>query len=119
MEVYREVLKKDLTLPYNGEACVNSFIKAVLNKKVSKRLSSLVAAKKHNFFKGFNWNDLIDLQMKPPYIPESIEIKSFDQYETKYTEYLKKERKKSQKGTIVSQYEDEENSYVKNWADEF
>ena len=120
MEVYREVLKKDLTLPYNGDSSVNSFIKSALNKKVSKRLSSLEAAKKHIFFKDFNWNDLIDLHIKPPYIPESIEIKSFEEYPLKYTEYLKKERKKSQKGSIVSVYDDDSDiNFTKNWADEF
>ena len=118
MEVYREVLKKDLSLPYNGDPSVNSFIKAVLNKKVSKRLCSLEAAKKHNFFKDFNWNDLIDLQLKPPYIPESVEIKSFEEYPMTYIDYLKKEKKK-RKESIVSIYEDNNNSFVKNWADEF
>ena len=119
MEVYEEVLKKDLSLPYNGDASVNSFIKAALNKKISKRLSSLEAAKKHVFFKDFNWNDLIDLQLKPPYIPESIEIKSFEEYPLKYTEYLKKERKQRPKGSNISTYDDKNNHYVKNWADEF
>ena len=119
MEVYREVLKKDLTLPYNGEPSVNSFIKAVLNKKVSKRLSSLDAAKKHSFFKDFNWNDLIDLQLKPPYIPESIEIKKYEDYPVKYVDYLKKERKRENKGSIISAYDDDNNNYTKNWADEF
>ena len=120
MEVYREVLKKDLTLPYNGDSSVNSFIKSALNKKVSKRLSSLEAAKRHPFFKDFNWNDLIDLHLKPPYIPESIEIKSFEEYPLKYTDYLKKERKKTQKGSIVSAYDDDSNNnFAKNWADEF
>ena len=120
MEVYREVLKKDLTLPYNGDSSVNSFIKSALNKKVSKRLSSLEAAKKHIFFKDFNWNDLIDLHIKPPYIPESIEIKSFEEYPLKYTDFLKKERKKSQKGSLVSAYDDDSNNdFTKNWADEF
>ena len=118
MEVYREVLKKDLTLPYNGEPSVNSFIKAVLNKKVSKRLSSLDAAKKHSFFRDFSWNDLIDLQLKPPYIPESIEYKNFEDYQLKYNDYLKRERKKEQKGSIISAYEDDNNNnYTKNWAD--
>jgi cGMP-dependent protein kinase len=119
MEVYREVLKKDLSLPYNGDHSVNSFLKAVLNKKVSKRLSSLEAAKKHSFFKGFNWNDLIDLQLKPPYIPDILELQSFDEYPVKYVEYLKRD-KKQQKNSIISQYNDEnENIFSKNWADEF
>ena len=120
MEVYREVLKKDLTLPYNGDPSVNSFIKAALNKKVSKRLGSLEAAKRHSFFKDFNWNDLIDLQLKPPYIPESLEVKSFEEYPMKYIDYLKKDRKKAQKGSIISAYDDENNNnYTKNWVDEF
>ena len=121
MDVYREVLKKDLSLPYNGEPSVNNFIKAVLNKKVSKRLCSLEAAKKHSFFKDFNWNDLIDLQLKPPYIPEPIELKKFEEYPTKYIDYLKKSRKNTHKGeeSIVSAYENDDNIYTKNWADEF
>ena len=99
---------------------VNSFIKAALNKKVSKRLSSLEAAKRHSFFKDFNWNDLIDLQLKPPYIPESVEIKNFEEYPMKYIDYLKKDRKKQQKGSIISAYDDENNNnFTKNWADEF
>ena len=60
------------------------------------------------------------LHIKPPYIPESIEIKSFEEYPLKYTEYLKKERKKSQKGSIVSVYDDDSDiNFTKNWADEF
>jgi len=121
MEVYRDILKKDLSLPFNGDKSVNSFIKAVLNKKVSQRLSSLEQAKKHEFFKGFNWDDLIDLQMKPPYIPETIELKNFDNYTEKYTLHLKREKRnyKSDK-TLNSAVDDEDNyGYEKNWADEF
>jgi cGMP-dependent protein kinase len=122
MEVYRDVLKKDLSLPYNGDKSVNSFIKAILNKKVSKRLSSLEQAKKHVFFKDFNWDDLIDLHMKPPYIPETLELKGFDNYPDKYTDYLSKERKKSsKKDKVVNSYDDEDDNYgfKSNWADEF
>ena len=122
MEVYRDVLKKDLSLPYNGDKSVNSFIKAVLNKKVSKRLSSLEQAKKHIFFKDFNWDDLIDLHMKPPYIPETLELKGFDNYPDKYTDYLIKEKKKSnKKEKVVNSYDDEDDTYgyKSNWADEF
>ena len=120
MEVYREILKKELTFPYNGDNSVNSFIKAVLNKKISKRLSSLEAAKKHAFFEGFNWDDLIDFHLKPPYIPESLELKKFEEYSMKYTEYLKNSKKKLKRNSVVSTYDDEEeNNYKNNWADEF
>ena len=112
----------DLSLPYNGDKSVNSFIKAVLNKKVSKRLSSLEQAKKHIFFNDFNWDDLIDLQIKPPYIPESIEIKGFDNYPEKYVDHLKKEKKKFKGDKVVNSYYDEEEDnygFKSNWADEF
>ena len=118
MEVYREVLKKDLSLPYNGDATVNSFIKAVLNKKVSKRLSSLEAAKKHALFKDFNWNDLIDFTLKAPYVPESLELKSFGEYNVKYIDHLKTV-KRNRKESIVSIYDDNDNHFSNNWADEF
>jgi cGMP-dependent protein kinase len=118
MEVYREVLKKDLSLPYNGDATVNSFIKAVLNKKVSKRLSSLEAAKKHALFKDFNWNDLIDFTLKAPYVPESLELKSFGEYNVKYIDHLKTV-KRNRKESIVSIYDDNDNQFSNNWADEF
>ena len=120
MEVYSDVLRKDLSLPYDGDRSVNSFIKAILNKKVSKRLSSLEQAKKHEFYKGFNWDDLIDLQMKPPFIPETLEFRSFDKYPEKYISHLKKERKKLRNNnTINSGDEDENGTFKKNWADEF
>jgi cGMP-dependent protein kinase len=118
MEVYREVLKKDLSLPYNGDATVNSFIKAVLNKKVSKRLSSLEAAKKHALFKDFNWNDLIDFTLKAPYVPESLELKSFGEYNVKYIDHLKTV-KRNRKESIVSIYDDNDDQFSNNWADEF
>ena len=121
MEVYRDVLKKDLSLPYNGDKSVNSFIKAMLNKKVSQRLSSLEKAKKHEFFKNFNWDDLIDLQMKPPYIPECLELKSFDKYSEKYVTHLKKEKSKYKNDKTVNSYYDEDDTFGfnSNWADEF
>jgi cGMP-dependent protein kinase len=121
MEVYRDVLKKDLSLPYNGDKSVNSFIKAMLNKKVSQRLSSLEKAKKHEFFKNFNWDDLIDLQMKPPYIPECLELKNFDNYKEKYITHLKKEKNKYKIEKSVNSYGDDDDTYgfKSNWADEF
>jgi len=122
MEVYRDVLKKDLSLPFNGDKSVNSFIKAVLNKKVWKRLSSLEQAKKHEFFKGFNWDDLVDLQMKPPYIPEPLEFKSFENYPEKYITHIQKAKNKYKRHKVVNSYDDDDansSSYNNNWADEF
>ena len=124
MEVYRETIKKDLSLPYKGDKNVNSFIKAVLTKNVAKRLCTLEAAKKHPLFKDMNWNDLIDFHMRPPFIPEPMKIKTFKDYTEKYLVHLENELKSGKskkKVTVLSSYDNDEDSesYPVNWADEF
>ena len=42
----------------------------MLNKNQSKRLSKFDDISNHNWFKGFNWEDLNSLKMKPPFIPK-------------------------------------------------
>ena len=42
----------------------------MLNKNQSQRLSNFNDISNHNFFKGFNWDDLLSLKMKPPFIPK-------------------------------------------------
>jgi cGMP-dependent protein kinase len=121
MEVYREVLKREVSFT-KGDSTVNSFLKALLKKKVSKRLCSLDGAKKHSFFKDFNWGDLIDFQMKPPYIPKIPQLKNFEQCsQTKYLDHLKLDMiKKNQDDTLLSSYDDDGSiNYPQNWVDEF
>ena len=121
MEVYREVLKREVSFT-KGDSTVNSFLKALLKKKVSKRLCSLDGAKKHNFFKDFNWGDLIDFQMSPPYVPKVANLKKFeDCSQTKYIDHLKLDMiKKNQEDTLLSSYDDDGSiNYPQNWVDEF
>ena len=87
MEVYREVLKRDVCLPSKGDPTVNSFIRALLRKKVTERLCSLEQAKKHQFYKDFNWEDLVDFHLKPPFVPKIIPLKKFSDYKTKFYIY--------------------------------
>jgi len=123
MEVYREVLKKEVSLPVKGDPIVNNFIKSMLKKKVSKRLFSLDGAKKNAFFKDFNWDDLMDFQLKPPYIPKMNSFKSKEECTLPYVEYLKNEmakKKKKMDESLLSSYDDDGTmNYPENWADEF
>ena len=122
MEVYREVLKKEDNLPMKGDPVVNSFIRNLLKKKVSKRLCSLDSAKKHAFFTGFNWGDIIDFKAVPPFVPKSNAVKKFSECQQNYIEHLTMEnmKKGGQNQSLLSSYDDDGSiSYPKNWVDEF
>ena len=124
MEVYKETIKKDLSIPFKGDKTVNSFLKAILTKNVAKRLCTLEAAKKHPLFKDINWNDLIDLHLKSPFVPGLKKDKNFEDYSEKYLDHLNKVKnngKKKKKDTVLSSYDNSDDSedYPANWADEF
>lgn len=54
----------------NKHSDLNAFIKLLLNKKVNYRVCSFSKLKATNFLNEFNWEDLLDFKIKPPYIPE-------------------------------------------------
>ena len=120
IDVYKEILKKEVILPLNGEQSVNSFIKSLLKKTVSKRNCSFESLRKHSFFKGFNWEDLIDFHIVPPFFPLAYQF-IFEKYKLKYLKYLENDLKKS--NIIlhsIKPYDDDENlNFEKNWDEEF
>ena len=83
-------------------------------------MCSLELAKKHPFYNNFNWEDIINYRMKPFYVPNKTILKDFSEYKEKYVDYLKNNKKRKPE-TILSSYEDDEDSvtYPKNWADQF
>ena len=94
MEIYREVLKREVSLPSRGDPTVNSFITCMLKKKVHERICCLDMAKKHLFYKDFIWDDLFDFHLTPPFVPKNIDIGSFSDYKVKYIEFLNDEMSK-------------------------
>ena len=121
IEVYKEILKKEINLPLTGEQSVNSFIKCLLKKVVSKRICSFEGLRKHSFFKGFNWGDLIDFQMVPPYLPYLEQLSDFKKYNIKYLTFLENDSKKNSKilNSLKPYDEDDNIKFEINWDDEF
>ncbi len=121
MEVYKEILQKEIQLPSNGNAIVNSFILNLLIKNVHRRICSFDNAKKHPFFKNFPWEDLIDFHLVPPYIPNVKGFNNFDEFNVKYIDYLNSEKlKENKEQTILSSLDDNDDvKYDVNWADNF
>ena len=129
MDVYREIIKKDLKLPKNGNSLMNDFIKCFLKKKVNERLCIFEKIKSHEFYKDFNWDYLIEFKLLPPYIPHLSPLKSFDYYTVRYIHFLEndknnrkgKDNVKDEKEHEKDKEKDNDNNkdFDPNWADIF
>ena len=125
MDVYREIIKKDLKLPKNGNLIVNNFIKNLLKKKISERICSFDKVKKQEFYKDFKWDDLMEFKLNAPYIPNNNKILDFDNYEKKYLDFVEEESKKGKKSSKkvksdeVKENKNDKYKFEANWADIF
>ncbi len=122
IDVYREVIRKELIIK-NCDSDILQLIYGLLNKKVNLRICSLEKAKKLNLFKDFNWDDLIEFNITPPYIPKTPLLKEFKDYTIQYLLYVKKELEDKIKNqdSLLSSYneDDKECDYDCNWAENF
>ena len=69
MDIYQDILKKELAIPYNSNETFTNFIKKILNKHPRERLCNFEQIKAHSFFFEFNWDELVDMKMTPPFEP--------------------------------------------------
>jgi hypothetical protein len=96
MDIYKDIMYSNgFKFPFvNQNFCyLNEFICTMLEKKVEKRICNFSNIKKMDLFYDFNWNDLINYNLKSPFIPDvpnlnNIDISSFD---NKYHNYIEKE----------------------------
>ena len=125
MDVYREIIKKDLKLPKNGNIIVNNFIKSLLKKKISERICSFEKVKKQEFYKDFKWDDLMEFKLNAPYIPNNNKILDFENYEKKYLDFVEEETKKEKKtnkkikSDEIKENKNDKYKFDPNWADVF
>ena len=108
-EIYEKIVKKKgkVKFPaYMADKHAKDLISQLLNKSPDARLSgSFAALKNHAFFAGFEWNNLLDQKIIPPFLPlEGVDFVSEKE--------LKKEA--SQNGKIdVLNYLDIEHEKIK------
>ena len=67
-----------------------------MTKNETHRICSLEKAKQYEAFKNFEWEDLKDFKIMPQYIPKKVILKNYDEYNVKYTQYLKQIESKNQ-----------------------
>lgn len=127
MDVYREVIKKDLKLSKNGNPIVNDFIKSLLKKKVNERVCTFEKVKATQFYRDFNWDDIIEFKAKAPFVPQIAQMNNISHFTTKYIEHLEKEKEIEEKRKLMNKSKessdvndnDNNQNYNPNWADVF
>jgi cGMP-dependent protein kinase len=84
-KIYEEVMKKQLVFPsfQKDEHAIN-LIKKLLNKNIQERgMGGFESIKNCGYFSGFNWQDLYEGNIVPPFIPKKFrggEISSSGRY---------------------------------------
>ena len=120
LDIYKAIMYNNgFHFPYEDVSLsyINEMISGLLAKKIERRLCIFSKIKALDFFFDFNWNELINLDAKPPLIPDVQNMKMFfysKQYNTKYSEFIDKKIPEAINGNIYQL-----NKYDERWEDEF
>ena len=131
MEIYFAIINKNLSFPDKYIMIDKEFkhiMKKMLDKNPSYRLSNFHSIKNNVWFKDFKWDELTNLNLKPPYLP-IIPYSAFDFNEQckplfndeeqkfkKYIDFMKENYKENE--TKESLSKEKINEY-KKWLDKF
>ena len=71
MEIYLSIINNSISFPLHcKDKEFKSLMKGMLNKVPGKRVSELNDVKESGWFKGFQWEELMAMNMEAPYFPE-------------------------------------------------
>ena len=89
MDIYLAIINEKLFFPnFCKDSDFKLLMQQMLSKNPIKRLSKLSQVKTHIWFNGFNWEDLMSLNMKAPYKPIlKKDVEEKDNY--LYVDYIK------------------------------
>ena len=112
LDIYKNILQCNFHFPFKDSNLtdVNHLNSGLLAKKTERRLSIFSKIQNLDFFFDFNWNDLINLNMKPPFVPDVENMKIFfcsKQYNTKYFEYIEKNIPNGNVNQFNNQWDDD------------
>ena len=118
IEIYKEILHKEFFFPSENikYANVNKLISNLLVKKVNMRECNITNLKEKPFFKEFDFDQLIDFKLTPPYVPLTSDMTQYLSQENPYEDMFSHD-------TYVGGKKDREDyfpsGYDRHWADEF
>ena len=93
MDIYHDIMyAPNFKYPFQNERYfyLNQLINYLLIKKVEKRFCNLNNIKKLEFFNNFEWDDLINCNVKTPFIPNARDLQNynFGTFKLKYNDYI-------------------------------
>jgi len=68
-QMYFKIMHAKLELPDNLDPNTKSILIGLLERDPNKRLADPVAIKSHPYFKGIDWEKLVNKEIPPPFIP--------------------------------------------------
>lgn len=87
MKTYAKIMHGSITFPSHFSKEAISVVKKLLHHKPTKRLGVVKGGakliKKHPWFKGFDWDSLINKRLKPSIVPQiknNMDLSNFDDY---------------------------------------
>ena len=90
MEVYRAVSKEELSFPsFVHDDLFMGLMSKMLKKSPTNRLWKFEQIKENPYFKDFDWEQLMSLSLKPPYIVKLDDKNENEQKAIPYLSYLK------------------------------
>lgn len=80
MNIYRKIINTKPRYPDGFDSNLKSLIKHLLRRDLSKRFGNLKNGakdiKEHRFFADLNYDDLLSRKLKPPYLPDTSNLKT-------------------------------------------
>ena len=117
MQVYNDIMYNNYKYPVENKyfSKLNELIEKLLSKQVNKRFCSCEKIQTLELYAGFKWDELYEMKMPPPYVPEFIDYNqiNFSYYTNNYEEIINKEGENKLKNVKKDVPVDVE------WANEF
>lgn len=117
VEVYKEIKENKVIFPVEKDhskyKLINKLIMELLEKQPLARPCSFKMLKNHQLFSGFQWGKLLNLKLKPPYIPKKFEWNNYNDLSTKYENTINKTLSEND----LNVYGDKH--LRRDWAEEF
>lgn len=120
--IYKSIILDDLKFPeFICDSQYKSLCKRLLNKSKVKRLTNISSIKEHDYFLDFDWDSLIDLNFKVPFVPGGKDASFREPKGRDLLEVLEEIEEKQNKTDLQHlEFDNEENKKkFKEWYDNF
>jgi len=85
-QMFKNILEKPVEMKGYFSSEASSLLSALLVVQPAKRLSNPLEIKKHEFFRGVDWQKLAKKQLKPPFKPNVSNVKDLKYFDKMFTE---------------------------------